>query len=146
MVLAEISNGQTIYYWQGLDLLGQSDGTSAQYFQYDGLGSVRQLADYDGLGSVRQLADSAGTAQYTDTFDPYGNLYAASAGTDGQTYYAFTGEQQDANGLLFLRARYYSAESGRFFQADPSRQEQNPYLYSYSNPITFTDPSSRPTK
>ena len=41
MVLAERTSGQTIAYWQGLDLLGQSDGTNAQYFQYDGLGSVR---------------------------------------------------------------------------------------------------------
>ena len=90
MVLSETSNGQTSYYWQGLDTLAQSDGTNAQYF------------GYDGLGSVRQLTDSAGSVSLAQTFDPYGNLYA-SAGT-ASSRLAFTGEYQDTNGLLFLRA------------------------------------------
>jgi len=50
-------------------------------------------------------------------------------------------EYTDATGLLYLRARYYNPRQGRFFQPDPSRQEMNPYQYSLSNPIMFTDPS-----
>ena len=30
---------------------------------------------------------------------------------------------------------------GRFTQMDPSRQERNAYLYSYSNPLNYTDPT-----
>lgn len=43
MVLSETSNGVTLHYWQGLDLLAQSDGSQTEYLAYDGLGSVRQV-------------------------------------------------------------------------------------------------------
>jgi len=45
MVLSETSNGSTLSYWQGLDVLAQSDGTQTEYLAYDGLGSVRQVTD-----------------------------------------------------------------------------------------------------
>jgi len=127
MVLSETIGTNITYYWQGLDVLAQSDGTTTQYFEYDGLGSVRQLTDTSGVVGLAQ------------TFDPYGNLYSRSG--VNSTKYAFTGEQQDTNGLLFLRARYYASGMGRFFQTDPSRGEQNPYQYGMSNPILNTDPS-----
>jgi RHS repeat-associated protein len=127
MVLAETTNGNTIRYWHGLDVIGQSDGITTEYFGYDGLGSVRQLNDAGG---------SVGLAQ---TFDPYGNTYSRT-GTQS-TNFGYTGEYQDENGLLFLRARYYAASMGRFVNTDPSRQERNPYQYAMGNPILFTDPS-----
>jgi len=122
-----LGNGSTIYYWHGLDLLAQSDGTQTEYLAYDG------------LGSVRQITDGAGLVEMTQTFDPYGNLYSQSG--INSTTYGFTGEAQDDNGLLFLRARYYSAGMGRFINTDPSRLEQNPYQYGLSNPVIHTDPS-----
>jgi RHS repeat-associated protein len=73
------------------------------------------------------------------TFDPYGNLYA-SVGA-GRSSFGYAGEYQDPSGLLYLRARYYDPAQGRFFQMDPSRLGQNPYRYSYSNPLNYTDPS-----
>ena len=82
---------------------------------------------------------SAATVLLTQTFDPYGNPYA-SAGTVASAF-GFAGEQTDANGLLFLRARYYAPSMGRFLNMDPSRQELNPYKYSGSNPINFIDPT-----
>jgi len=127
IVLSETSNGSTLHYWQGLDVLAQSDGTQTEYMAYDG------------LGSVRQVTDNAGLVKMAQTFDPYGNLYSRSG--VNPTNYAFTGEQQDSNGLLFLRARYYSAGMGRFLNTDPSRQEKNPYLYGLDNPVLRTDPS-----
>jgi RHS repeat-associated protein len=107
--------------------VAQSDGTSTDYLAYDG------------LGSVRQVLDDAGTPLLTQTFDPYGNLLAR--GGTGESSFGFTGEQADANGLVYLRARYYAPGMGRFFQMDPSRQEQNSYRYGASNPIIFVDPS-----
>jgi RHS repeat-associated protein len=73
------------------------------------------------------------------TYDAYGNPYG-SAGTDG-TSFGYTGEQEDSNGLIFLRARYYEPVIGRFFQQDPSRLEENLYAYAASNPINLTDPA-----
>lgn len=41
MVLVETTGAETIYYLHGLNLAAQSDGTSTEYFGYDGLGWVR---------------------------------------------------------------------------------------------------------
>ncbi len=129
MVLAETTGTDTIRYLHGLDLVAQSDGTSTEYFAYDG------------LGSVRQVLDAAGQPLMTQTFDPYGSPYSYTGPTESATSYGFTGEQTDSNGLVFLRARYYAPSMGRFVQMDPSRQEQNLYQYSLSNPVVYTDPS-----
>jgi RHS repeat-associated protein len=63
--------------------------------------------------------------------------------------YGFAGEQRDASGLVFLRARYYSAAQGRFFTRDTwngnanSPQSLNRWEYGLDNPVNFTDPSGR---
>jgi len=127
MVLAETTSQDSIYYLHGLDLVAQSDGTTIDYLAYDGLGSVRQVLDDVSVPLLNQ------------TFDPYGNLLAR--GGTGESRFGFTGEQVDANGLVYLRARYYQPGMGRFLNMDPSRQEMNPYQYGFSNPIDYTDPS-----
>ncbi|MBE0411644.1 MAG: RHS repeat-associated core domain-containing protein [Anaerolineales bacterium] len=133
MVLAETIDNETIYYLHGLNLIGQSDGNSMEYFTYDG------------LESVRQVVDSTGEVLYAQGFDPYGNPYL-NAG-DEKPSWGFTGEQTDENGLVFLRARYYEPGQGRFLQRDPWRGNANkplsinPWLYVYGNPINHTDPS-----
>jgi RHS repeat-associated protein len=129
MVLAETTGGNTIRYWHGLDVIGQSDGVSSEYFGYDGLGSVRQLAD---ISSSVQLAQ---------TFDPYGNGFSKSG--SAMTRLGYSGEQTDQNGFVFLRARYYNPASGRFLNIDPSRMERNPYQYAMGNPILFTDATGK---
>jgi YD repeat-containing protein len=48
MVLAEKTGNESVYYLHGLNLIGQSDGVSMEYFTYDGLGSVRQVVDGSG--------------------------------------------------------------------------------------------------
>jgi RHS repeat-associated protein len=49
-----------------------------------------------------------------------------------------TGEQNDPNGLEFLRARYYDPKIGRFLSGDPVG---GGYGYARSNPVSLTDPS-----
>ncbi|MBP0011472.1 RHS repeat-associated core domain-containing protein, partial [Roseofilum sp. Belize Diploria] len=60
----------------------------------------------------------------------------------------FAGEQFDeALGQYYLRQRYYDASTGRFTRRDTFEGYQtNPislhrYLYTYNNPILYTDPS-----
>ncbi len=113
MVLAETrdpggANEETISYLHGLDLVGQSNGSSLEYFAYDGLGSVRQVIDH------------SGTAKMSQTFDPYGSLYnrELETGWSVRVNYGFSGEQSDSSGMVFLRARYYDPTQGRFFQRD----------------------------
>jgi RHS repeat-associated protein len=86
------------------------DGTNTYLY---GLGCLAERADGvnefylgDALGSVRQLTNPYGEVVLTKSYDPYGNNLQ-SLGT-GQTVYGFTGETTDANGLIYLRARYYN--------------------------------------
>lgn len=62
--------------------------------------------------------------------------------------YRYTGQQSDADStLLYLRARYYEPNTGRFITQDPYKGDRripmtlNSYLYCLNNPLKFTDPS-----
>jgi len=133
MVLVETTGTETIYYLHGLDLVAQNYGSSTEYF------------GYDGLGSVRQVLSSPGSVLFAQVFDPYGNPYT-NVGVDSASW-GFIGEYTDANGLIFLRARYYDPRQGRFFTRDSFSGSAdypatlNPYLYGLNNPILYTDPS-----
>lgn len=69
--------------------------------------------------------------------------------TNGTTtsVYGFAGEQTDATGLVYLRARYYEAGQGRFITRDmwEGDYEQplslNRWNYVQANPVNLIDPS-----
>ena len=61
----------------------------------------------------------------------------------------FTGREYDGEtGLYYFRARYYSANLGRFIQRDPIGMEDQINLYTYvgNNPVRFSDPSGEVAK
>ncbi|MBI5284528.1 MAG: hypothetical protein HY874_05480 [Chloroflexi bacterium] len=58
----------------------------------------------------------------------------ARTGTNGQEF-RYTGEQVDATGLQYLRARYYDAATGRFASRDPLPLVQR-YGYVAGVPVT----------
>lgn len=63
-------------------------------------------------------------------------------GGEGQTGLGYTGEWQAYYiDFLYLRARWYSPDIGRFPQQDPSRLERNLYSYARLNPVRFSDPT-----
>jgi RHS repeat-associated protein len=68
----------------------------------------------DALGSVRATMDGSGTVLATTSYDPWGLPQASAIAPFG-----FTGEVQDAAGMVYLRARWYDAGSGRFGVRDP---------------------------
>ncbi|EKD44561.1 MAG: hypothetical protein ACD_71C00102G0003 [uncultured bacterium (gcode 4)] len=58
----------------------------------------------------------------------------------------FTGREYDKEiGLYYYRARYYSADLGRFISRDPIGTADNVNLYSYvgNSPVGFVDPMGR---
>ena len=144
-------NGQTTTY--SLDLIASltqilSDGTNTYLY---GLGRIAQTGtttEYylgDALGSVRQLVDEAGTLTLAKFYAPYGEvMYSAGA---GQTDYGFTGETTDANGLVYLRARYYAPGEGRFLSRDTWEGSANrplslnKWMYVEGNPVNAVDPT-----
>jgi len=78
-------------------------------------------------------------------YDPFGNPLGSSGNNPSQ--YGYAGEWTDTSGLIYLRARYYSPEQGRFITRDPfprylnQPSTLNPYIYGLNDPATLTDPS-----
>jgi len=153
-VLMETDNTgvvQAIYNY-GNDLISMNRAGTNSYY------------NYDGLGSTRQLTNSSGVVTKSYTYDSWGNLIASS-GSVVNTY-GFTGEQQfgEADNLVFLRARYYDPRVGRFISRDPLLSIEyyarrgmdlrklkawstvkprwlNPYIYCLNNPVNLIDPT-----
>jgi RHS repeat-associated protein len=144
-------NGQTTNYTLDLNAgLTQvlNDGTNAYVYGLGRIAQVNTVTEYflgDALGSVRQLVNSGGTVTLAKSYAPYGET-RSSAGS-GTSIYSFTGEQQDASGLTYLRSRYYSNGTGRFLTRDTwggdanSSITLNKWVYASANPINFTDPT-----
>jgi RHS repeat-associated protein len=133
-VLVETTDGSSIRYVYGHDLLAEHDGEAWAWHLNDGLGSVRQLADGNGEVTLAQGYTPFGVPMWNE-----GN---------GSTGYGFTGERWEAyTGLLFLRARYYEPGMGRFISKDPwSGDAQRPltlhgWSYSQNNPSNTIDPT-----
>ena len=129
--LSQVLSDGTNLYIPGL-VQSNADGTNAQYFLQDALGSNVMLAD--------------ATANWTvlPQYDPFGQSAPTSL-----TKFGYTGEQKDASGLEFLRARYYDQNLGIFTSKDPeSGSVGNPaggngYNYASDNPIMASDPTGR---
>ncbi len=64
-----------------------------------------------------------------------------------QTVFGFTGQETDANSLLYLRARYYNPTIGQFVSLDPLEgklcqpMSLNRYMYVQGNAVNAVDPS-----
>jgi RHS repeat-associated protein len=128
------SGGLMVRYVYGDDLISQNRSGSTSYYHYDG-----QM-------STRQLTDDSETITDGYVYDAFG-VTLDHAGTT-ENNYLYTGEQYDPNiGFYYLRARYYSQETGRFMNHDPRLGSPfeplslHRYLYANANPISNIDPS-----
>lgn len=118
--------GQTYLY--GLGRTAQEEAAGGGYFLTDALGSVRQMVDENGEITL------------VKNYQPYGSELSHLGSSD--TAYGFTGEWTSSlTDLIYLRARWYSPQTGRFTQRDPSRLEANLFSYTASNPVNRTDPA-----
>lgn len=139
----------------GADSCGQPPALTAVYNVHaDHLGS-------DGLltgDPASPQTDTDGVLIRT-TFTPFGDV-AAQLGTVpvGWPAHGFTDHEHDsASGLVYMRARYYDAELGRFLSPDPALNEEaggsgrvitepatlNAYAYTYNRPTVMIDPDGR---
>ncbi|NIN63945.1 MAG: hypothetical protein GTO63_04355 [Anaerolineae bacterium] len=128
-----ISDTDAVYLY-GLDIIAEQLARAERYYYV-----------HDGPGSVRQLVDTTGQIEANYGYDPFG---VPLAGNVVPKPWQFTGEAWDAEvELLYLRARYYQPETGRFVTKDPWAGDvwqpatQNTYVYVTNNPVNFTDPS-----
>jgi RHS repeat-associated protein len=134
-VLMETTASATTYYIYGHDMLYSIDAAGPHY------------QHTDSLGSVVAVTDASGAVEQTYDYDVFGVMRAAS-GTSGNRY-TFTGEENDASGLLYLRARFYDPVAGAFLSRDPfpanvmDTQTINRYAYVKNNPLNYVDPSGQ---
>ena len=132
-VLKAESSSEIIYYTRGFELISRRAGQDAHYYLFDG-----------GM-SVRGLTDETGAITDTFVFDAFGNEVARTGTTDNS--YGFQGEEKDATGLYYLRARYMDPSTGTFTSMDTyggslsDPMSLHKYLFANSNPVKYCDPS-----
>lgn len=109
--------------------LAMQRGTTTDYFEADG------------LGSITSMSSSAGALANTYTYDSFGNVTNSTGSVTN--FLEYTGREFDTEtGLYFYRHREYSPVDGRFVSEDPYRfrADVNFYRYTYNNPVLFKDP------
>ena len=134
-LLCKTTNGIVTKYVYGHGLIGEDKCGAFKTYHFDFRGSTVAITDIDG--------------NITDTFayDTYGKLISRT----GNSFVIFgyngrDGVVTDKNGLIYMRARYYSPEMRRFVNADIVAGEisnavtLNRFAYANGNPVSFVDP------
>ena len=128
-------NGVTTKYVYGLGLIYEETTNDIKVYHYDYRGSTVALTD--------------STGYVTDTFeyDTYGSMTARTGTTVTPFLYnGRDGVMTDENGLVYMRARYYSPVLKRFINADvvagsiTNSITLNRYAYANGNPVSNIDP------
>ena len=141
---------QEFVYGQVIDevlMLEQADVLDA-----DGDSNTTELArsfyHRNALGSVMEITEMDEDVAVSYRYDPYGAVTITRNGSTqssdplGQPI-TYTGRWSDEEtGLMYYRARMYSARMGRFLQRDPLGVSAGPSLYEYarSAPAVYVDP------
>ncbi len=134
-LLTKTENNVTTKYVYGLGLIGQEEDGVFKTYHYDYRGSTVALTNLQG--------------GVTDTFqyDTYGKLTARTGTTATPFMYnGRDGVMTDENGLVYMRARYYSPTFKRFINADvvagsiTNSITLNRYAYANGNPVSNVDP------
>lgn len=128
-------SGSITKYVYGLGLIGQEDSNGFKTYHFD----------Y--RGSTTAITNATGAITDTFTYDTYGKLISRTGTTSTQFMYnGRDGVMTDQNGLLYMRARYYSPDLTRFVNADiikgsiTNSQTLNRYAYANGNPVSNIDP------
>lgn len=136
-LLVRTKNGVSTRYVWGLGLLYEVNGSGGS--------AVTTTYHHDASGSTIALSGDDGEVIERIGYTPWGqiNRRVNLTGSPHDTPFLFTGffgNQTDANGLLYMRARYYHPRIGRFLNADPAQEGMNWYGYAGGNPIGMVDP------
>lgn len=133
-ILAETnaSGDITAYYVYGLGLISKITPAGQAYYYH-----------YDGLGSTIAITDLSGNIVNKYAYDAFGRVLSSEETIPNPfKYVGRFGVMDEGNGLLYMRARYYDPEIGRFINKDPIGLLGGLNLYAYggNNPVRFNDP------
>jgi len=126
-------DGKITHYVYGVGLLYEVDENGeASYYHYDQSGSTIALTS--DLGVVTDRVE----------YSPFGTMTLRTGSTETPFLYAGQfGVHTEGNGLLYMRARFYSPELRRFINADPIGfgGGLNWYAYTNNSPLLHVDPN-----
>jgi RHS repeat-associated protein len=125
------SSGTSIYAYDGtgiVETVNASGAVVARYAQGPKIdeplaelqGSTTDYYEADGVGSVTSLSNAAGALAQTYTFDSFGNTTNSSGSLTNPFQYTAREFDTETN-LYYYRARYFDQASGRFISEDPKR-------------------------
>ena len=128
-------------YGVGIDetITMERNGTT-YYYNYDGLGSTREITTEE--GSIKERYE------YTAFGEPIiikvnGTIETEIKESQIKNNYLFTGRRYDKETeLYYYRARMYYPKTGKFLQRDPLGfvDSMNLYTYVANNPVNYVDP------
>ncbi len=158
--IASTHNGETTSYvvdpWGFGDVAAEYDGSGTLIARYDhGYGLLARVDEatlqsayytFDATGSTSELIDPTGTVLNTYAYDPFGiSLTQSETVPDNPFQYVGQyGVMHEANGLEFMRARFYSPTLGRFLAEDPlgiGGGDLNLYSYCSNDAVNWNDPN-----
>jgi RHS repeat-associated protein len=147
-------NATSIFAYDGDDLVetvNSSGSTVARYTQGPNIdeplamerGTTTDYYEADGLGSITSLTGSTGSIGQSYTYDSFGNTTNSSGSLTN--FFRYTARDFDTEtNLYYYRARYYDPTLGRFMSDDPvelAGGDVNLYRYVWNGPLQFTDPA-----
>ena len=130
-------NGVITKYIYGRGLIGDEVNGNSRVYHFDYRGSTVAITSLCGSEIIRIK------------YDTYGNILNPSNVWFPNVIFCYNGRDgviTDNNGLLYMRARYYSPKLRRFINADILHGEiadstsLNRYSYVNGNPVSFVDP------
>jgi RHS repeat-associated protein len=124
-------------------MLTWSDGTDTETHTYRGA----EYYNRDGLGSVRNLTDANENVQSQLAYTAFGGTYPFGSISGAFQRYTFTGRESSGHSVagapMFYRYRQYSPGLGRFGRRDPvlgGDPQFNAYGYPLNAPVRHVDP------
>ncbi|MDE5122926.1 MAG: hypothetical protein O4965_23915, partial [Trichodesmium sp. St19_bin1] len=134
-VVGEFQDGDLVArYVHGLGLVSRVDGNGEGNFY-----------DFNAIGSTVGLTDGQGDYVNRYHYGPFGkDVFEQEQVANQFEFVGQFGVMEEANGLDFMRARFYDSLTGNFSSPDPigiAGRDTNLYRYTFNNPISYTDPS-----
>jgi RHS repeat-associated protein len=121
---------------RGLEAISttQNSVTNTTYPLYDTHGSMVATLTKNTGGTSWSIGDER-------SYDVWGSVRsgAATGGPKGRYVASLGHVQDDESGLIYMRARYYEPESGRFISEDLQKDGKNYYVYANNSPENFFD-------
>lgn len=149
-----VNGEKTVFVWDGDQLVMElSEGGKVQkryirgndlVYSDKGTDTEKQYYVTDPHGNVVQLMDESGKVTKTYEYDSFGN--EVNPDSKDENPFRYCGEYYDKETEeIYLRARYYQPNVGRFLTRDTyTGEEDEPeslhlYTYCYNNPVYYMD-------